>query len=274
MGSVGPGQIAYALVMIAIGLAGLILGGVMPVWSPIPKTFPAHDALAYLCDVVSIGCGVGLLVPRASAMAARVLLGYLVVWMVVFRVGDILREPGVFGAWDGCAETIVIVAGAWVLAGAGVRVARVLYGMAMIPFGLAHFLFVNETAALVPSYLPAHVAWVYVTGSAFLAAGAAVLANIAAPLAATLSALQIGLFTVLVWVPLVAAGSRTPFVWSEFGISTALTAAAWVVADSFSGAGPFSTQDNRASSTPVGSGRPSLESSGPSPKKYSRVYAT
>jgi hypothetical protein len=61
----------------------------------------------------------------------------------------------------------------------------------------------------------------------------AVLTNIAAPLAATLSALQIGLFTLLVWVPVVAAGSKPPFVWSEFGISLALAAAAWVVADSY-----------------------------------------
>jgi uncharacterized membrane protein len=228
-----PSRIAFAGVMIAIGIAGLFLGGFMPVWSPVPKTFPARDALAYLCDVVSIGCGVGLVVPRAVAIASRVLFGYLVVWMLVFRFGDIIREPGVFGAWDGCAETIVIVAGAWVLTGTSVRIARVLYGIAMIPFGLAHFLFVKETAALVPNYLPAHVVWVYVTGSAFLAAGAAVLTNIAAPLAAALSALQIGLFTLLVWVPVVAAGSKTPFVWSEFGISTALAAAAWVVADSY-----------------------------------------
>jgi hypothetical protein len=41
------------------------------------------------------------------------------------------------------------------------------------------------------------------------------------------------LFTLLVWLPVVAAGSRTPFVWSEFGISTALAAAAWLVADTY-----------------------------------------
>ncbi len=229
---------AYAVVMIAIGVAGLILGGVMPVWSPVPKAFPARNALAYVSDAISIGCGVGLLLPRASVMAARVLFISLVAWMLVFRVGDIIREPGVFGAWDGCAETLVIVAGALVLTGSGVRLARVLYGIAMIPFGLAHFLFPNETAALVPNYLPARLVWVYATGSAFLAAGAAMLANVAAPLAATLAALQIGLFTLLVWVPLVAAGSKTPFVWSEFGISTALSVAAWVVADSYARLAP------------------------------------
>jgi hypothetical protein len=37
----------------------------------------------------------------------------------------------------------------------------------------------------------------------------------------------------LVWIPIVAAGSKVPFLWSETILNTALLAAAWVIADSY-----------------------------------------
>ena len=104
----------------------------------------------------------------------------------------------------------------------------------MIAFGLSHFVYLNLTAPLVPRWLPAPVFWAYFTGGAFLAAGAGVLTGVYARLAAALATVQIGLFTLLIWVPLVLAGNISPGQWGELVVSWTITAGSWVVADSYS----------------------------------------
>jgi uncharacterized membrane protein len=246
---VSAGHAVFAALMIGIGIQGLITGEFTAVWQPVPKGAPAREVLVYLCALLSLGSGIGLLWRRTAGLAARVLLASLVLWLLVWRVRALFLASLIEGSWS-FADTMVMASGAWVLfswfatdrdrervgfatGDTGVRIARALYGAGLIPFGYAHFANIKGTAALVPAWLPWHVGWAYFTGSTFIAAGVAILIGGFARLAAALSALQMGLFGVLVWLPILAAGSTNAFQWMEFATTLALTAAGWVVADSY-----------------------------------------
>ena len=228
-----PGRILFAATLIALGLQGLILGDFTAIWSPVPKDLPLRAPLAYLCAIVSLAGGAGLLVERLSLNAGRVLLAAFLLWILAFRGSVIVGAPFTIDSWENCAETAVIAAAAWILAD-WPAVGRIFYGLAMIVFGIAHFAYLKETASLVPGWLPLPTAWAGLTGATYIAAGLAILSGIQARLAAALSTLQMGLFTALVWLPIITAdGPHTSFQWSETVLSWALTVAGLVVTTSY-----------------------------------------
>jgi uncharacterized membrane protein len=244
------GHVAFAAAMMGLGLMGFATGDFAQIWQPVPKWVPGRTALVYLSALISLGSGIGLLFRRSATLASRVLFVALLVWLLVLRLPNLFYQtPLVLVAWS-CGATAVMVAGAWVLYGwfagerersrlglltdeRGLHIARVLYGLSLIPFGLAHFMYVDATAPLIPNWLPWHEALAYFTGAAFIAAGLAVCVGVLGPLAAALSALQMGLFGLIVWVPRVLAGTVNDFQRGEFITTCALTAGAWVVADSY-----------------------------------------
>lgn len=245
-----PGHLVFAVLMIAVGLVGFIEGKFAPIWAPIAHATPAREVLIYLCAFVALAGGVGLLLKAAAPISARGLFVYLALWMLVFKGPFVIRAPLEEGSYQSIGENAVWVAAAWVLAiwfsseadrarfgflfgDTGLRLARTLYGLALIAFGFSHFFYVNLTTPLVPPYLPLHESWAYITGGAYLAAGVAIITGIFARLAAVLVLVQIALITILVWAPMVAAGNIDAGHWQETVVSCAITAGAWVTADSY-----------------------------------------
>ena len=238
----------FALVLIDLGIFGLVKGDFAPGWQPVPESLPGRLALAYLCNILCLACGAGLLFKHTATLAARVLFFWLLLWLLTLRVPWMIVSPQVGTWWPACS-TAVILGSAWVLyisladdrdrrvgfsmGDKGLRIARMLFGLGMVPIGLAHFLYLDATAPLVPEWMQWPVFWSYFTGGAFIAAGVAVIVGVFARLAATLVTVQIALLTLLVWAPRVVAGTLNAFQWGEVVVSILLTACASVVADSY-----------------------------------------
>jgi uncharacterized membrane protein len=229
-------RLAYATGMIGLGTVGLIYGDFANIWKFVPASVPGRSVLAYASAALMLVCGIGLLWKRTDALAARILFPYWALIVLLLKVPGVVKHPLVEVTWQSLANIVILFTAAWVLFAADrrpIRIPQLLFGLALIPLGLAHFFYLELTAPLVPGWLPYHTFWAYFTGAAQVAAGIGVLLGILAQLAVALDAALLTTFTILVWIPLLLAGPRTQNLWSEIALSWAASAGAWVLAASF-----------------------------------------
>ena len=119
-----------------------------------------------------------------------------------------------------------------------VRVAQALFGLTCVFYGWSHFAYADYTAGMVPAWLPARSGFAYATGIGHVAAGIGLIIGVLPRLAATLEAVMMSLFGLLVWVPSFFAQPKPDWAtppqneWSELVVSLMLAAVAWMVAGS------------------------------------------
>jgi uncharacterized membrane protein len=236
--------------MIGLGIIGLIYGNSAEIWQPIPKRLPGRPVIIYLSAVIEIGTGIGLLLRPSVILACRVLLPFLLLWLVLLKLPGLFLAPRVMVSWEAFGEIAATSAGAWCLFAAhagpweqrhlkfavgesGTRAARLLLIAALPMIGLSHFVYHDLTASLVPKWLHFPLGWTYLTGTGSLAAAAGMLFGIYPRLAASLEAAMLWIITLLVWVPRVASMPGDQGNSAEFSISCAIATGAWLVADTY-----------------------------------------
>jgi uncharacterized membrane protein YphA (DoxX/SURF4 family) len=149
---------------------------------------------------------------------------------------DVIQHPGIFVSWSGVAEQLALLA-AGIAAYASftqtdrlLRAAVIAMGICLVIFGLAHFMYLEFTAAMVPAWIPGGQRfWAVFTGAAHIAAGVALLTGLQARLAAILLTVMFAGFGLLVHLPLLLAQANQ-LNWVMNSINLALTGAAWTFA--------------------------------------------
>ncbi|HMH11505.1 MAG TPA: hypothetical protein VK578_00205 [Edaphobacter sp.] len=168
-----PALTLFAIGMIGLGILALVYGDFAMVWQPVAAWVPGRTALAYGSGLIMLFGGAGLLFKVTKTLSVRILFPYLIIWLLL-KVPALVVAPQIEAVWLGFGELAVLLAGGWtlfaVLAGLqerspfafasgenGIRLARILFAVSLIPIGLSHLIYVKETASLVPAWLPFRV---------------------------------------------------------------------------------------------------------------------
>ncbi len=245
-----PALCFFVIGLIGLGVIALVVGGFALVWQPVPDWVPARHAVAYGTGVLMVLLGIGLSFRPSQAWSVRILFVYLFLWALL-KVPGVVVAPGMEATWLGLGELTLLLSGGWTLfarlgdvanesplgflaGGRGVRMARILFAVSVVPIGLSHIFYVGVTAGFVPHWLPYREGWAYLTGIGQIASGLGVLFNVLPRIAAFAEAGQITLYTLLVWAPAVVAAPKTRLPWTAFFISWIIAAAAWAVAQNVS----------------------------------------
>ena len=243
----GVGQVLFAVSFAAIGALGIGFHGFAQAWELLPKWIGWHDPRVVVSGAVLLASGLALLVPGTARAASLVLTAALVLRLLLLHVPRVAEHPLIEVVYESMSENLIYVAGGWTIfsmlsRGGGasaifgnVRAGQIVFALALPAIGLSHFFYLDQTAPLVPSWLPFHVPLAYFTGAAWIVAAAGILFGVLPRLAATLTAIMVSLFTLLIWVPTVIGAPTNVSDWSEICASTAITGAAWAVAESFHG---------------------------------------
>ena len=247
---VGLGQGLFAIASASLAILSLTYA-FAPGGQSLPAWIPWREIWAYGSALIVLAASAGLCFSRTALPSVLVIGAYHAVWAVA-SVPQVLSKPLSVDAWYPFCEALTSLVGAWVLyamlrrqlrgsempiAGEGaVRPAQVLFGLTCVFYGWSHFVYADYTASMVPTWLPSRLALAYFTGLGHVAAGVAIIVGILPRLAATLEAIMMSLFGLLVWVPSFFAQPRPEWAtppqkqWSELVATLVLAASAWIVA--------------------------------------------
>jgi uncharacterized membrane protein len=246
----------FVIAFASVATLSLSYGDFVPRGQPFPTWIAWRETWLYGSALLVLTAATGLCFSRTALPSALTLSAYQALWALICAL-PILSQPLGVGAWYGFCEALAPLVGAWILyamlrwpwrgapmpiaGGRAVRTAQVAFGLTCVFYGWSHFAYADYTASMVPTWLPGRVGFAYLTGLGHVAAGIGMMVGIFPRLAATLEAIMMSLFGLLVWVPSFFAQPKPAWAtppqnqWSELIVSLVLAACAWMVAASFTG---------------------------------------
>jgi uncharacterized membrane protein YphA (DoxX/SURF4 family) len=234
------GRILVAVSLVVFGVQHIIYGGFVA--TLVPAFMPGRLFWAYFVGAAFFAAAIGILTRMLARPAATMLGVMFFLFLILLHIPRIFVHPRDGNEWTSGFVALGMCGGAWIVASASplyeretadpfLKIGPYLFGLAMIGFGIQHFINAGNTARVGPPWSLEHPLWPYATGAALFAGGAAILLQKKARLAAIFLAAVIPLFFLLLHMPHIVAQPRNPGPWTSGFEILALCGCALVLAN-------------------------------------------
>jgi uncharacterized membrane protein len=214
------GRIFYGLSIAVIGFLTIFYHDFPYMMIP-PKHswLTDHGLVIYIYGALLFLAGVCIAFDK-NTMPVSLLLGtaLLLIFCFYFIPYELMNSSHYrqFGASENAVKELTLASGAFVIAGRFssrnenaliialrklIPLGVILFALAIISYGINHFLYAKEAAGYIPSWIPAHLFWIYLAGVGLLASGIAILLNIIRGLGAFLLGAMIFIWVIILHIP-------------------------------------------------------------------------
>jgi uncharacterized membrane protein YphA (DoxX/SURF4 family) len=248
------GRIFFAIPMLVFGFQYIGLGKYQGGLPPVPPWAPGGAVGAYLVGLVLIASGVSILSRKYARLSALVIGVLFLLCVLILHLPHFSAVLHNGNDRTRALEPLALSGAAFALAairptggsspagssadGQLILFGRLLFGLSMIVFGAQHFMYASFLATLVMAWLPAHLFWIYLTGTAMVAAGLAITTAIQARLAGILLGVMFLLWVLLLHAPRVFAAIHNQDESTSLFVALAFSGSSFIFAAALSGYRP------------------------------------
>jgi len=218
---VSLGQKAFGICIICVGIQQLAYGDIAPNFLPPAfSTNVVYRLLAYPWGIVFTLSGIAYLIDKKGLEVSLISGGIFLVCLLLFYVPYILffdPKPGPF-QWAPAISTIAFTGSSFIMASSYLNDSRhatglirwfeklapfggAIFAFHLIFYGAYHFIYGEMISTMVPVWIPSHLFWTYLTGAALISAGVAIALKIKLKLVATLLAIMLFTWCIILHVP-------------------------------------------------------------------------
>ena len=237
------GRIFYGIAMAGIGLE-MIYSHDFPYWLLPPKHhwIPGLEIVAYIFGIIFVLTGAWIVFKKKTKLISLVAgASLLLIFCFYFIPHEFMARSRYMhlAQWENAEKELAFSSGAFVIAGCFseknanrfyrflsklIPLGPILFSIPIISFGVLHFLYAKDVADYVPSWIPNHMFWTYLAGTALIGSGLAIILKIKSGLAAALLGIMIFIWFITLHIPRVIA-SPVAYLGSE--VTSALIALAY-----------------------------------------------